>query len=45
VGLIAIKRFGTDEVYVLQDSNDPSFDEPSMTLERLFHLPAYGEDE
>jgi len=44
VGLIAIKQFGTDEVYVLQNSNDPSFDEPSITLEKLFDLPAYGED-
>ena len=50
VGLIAIKQFGTDEVYVSQDTSDPSFidftdEPPSMALEKLFHAPAYGEEE
>lgn len=50
VGLIAVKQFGTDTVSVFQDTTDPSFDEqtnepPSMLLEKIFHAPAYGEDE
>jgi hypothetical protein len=50
VGLIAVKQFGADEVYVAQDASDPSFidftdEPPSMALERLFHMPAHGEDE
>jgi hypothetical protein len=56
VGFIAIKHYGHDHLYVVQDATDPQvatvmekFAEPveplSMQLERLYHEPAYGENE
>ena len=56
VGFVAIKHYGYDYLYVVQDSTDPQvaaimeqFIEPpeplSMQLERLYHEPAYGESE
>ena len=56
VGFVAIKHYGYDYLYVVQDPTDPQvaaimeqFIEPpeplSMQLERLYHEPAYGESE
>ena len=56
VGFIAIKRHSFNHMYVMQDASDPQVDlimqelcepvEPlSMQLERLYHEPAYGENE
>jgi hypothetical protein len=52
-GLVVIKPYGYSCVYVAADGTDPVAayvtdgpEEPaSMTLERIFHQPAYGEDE
>mgnify|MGYP006289126643 CR=1 FL=1 len=50
VGLLVIKRHSSRMVFVVRDQTDPidimEANEPvSMQLERLFHQPAYGEDE
>ena len=56
VGFVAIKHYGYDYLYVVQDPTDPEvaaimeqFIEPpqplSMQLERLYHEPSYGESE
>jgi hypothetical protein len=56
VGFVAIKHYGYDYLYVVQDPTDPQvaaimeqFIEPpeplSMQLERLYHEPSYGESE
>jgi hypothetical protein len=52
-GLVVVKPYGYPCVYVAADGTDPVAayvtdgpEEPaSMTLERIFHQPAYGEDE
>jgi hypothetical protein len=53
--LVVVKEHFNPDVFVAADPRDPvavyvtrGQDEPepaSMQLERLFHLPAYGEDE
>jgi hypothetical protein len=56
VGFIAVKRHSFNHMYVAQDPTDLQVDaimqelsepaEPlSMQLERLYHEPAYGENE
>ena len=56
VGFVAIKHYGYDYLYVVQDPTDPQvaaimeqFIEPpeplSMQLERLYHEPSDGESE
>jgi hypothetical protein len=56
VGFIAVKHHSNNHMYVVQDATDPQVDsimhelsqpvEPlSMQLERLYHEPAYGENE
>jgi len=52
-GLIVVKAYGRSEMIVAADQTDPvaSYvtngpDDPaSMTLERIFHQPSYGEDQ
>ena len=52
VGFIAVKHHSFNQMYVAQDPTDPQIasveyeSEPlSMQLERLYHEPAYGENE
>jgi hypothetical protein len=52
-GLVVVKPYGRGEMIVAADQTDPDAayvtngpDEPaSMTLELIFHQPAYGEGE
>ena len=52
-GLVVVKPYGYGEMIVAADQTDPvaayvtnGSDEPaSMKLERIFHQPAYGEDQ
>lgn len=50
VGFIAVKQMNTDVTWYCQSPCDVSiefelFEPPSMELERLYHMPSYGENE
>jgi hypothetical protein len=53
VGTIQVRFRGTPATYIVRDLNDPCVEprhEQEMTpasfdLERIFHMPAHGEDE
>lgn len=53
IGLLVVKEYMTDLVYVVRDVTDevplPNFgnepEPPSMTFERMYHAPSFGERE
>ena len=49
IGLLVVKRHSSRMVFIVRDQSDPvdimSGEPLSMQLERLYHQPAYGEDE
>ena len=52
-GLVVVKEYGSARMVVAADQTDPVAayvtsgpdEPPSMTLERIFHQPSYGEEE